>query len=106
MTWLTLGLALFLGMHSVSIVAPAWRDAQVARRGELPWKALYTVVSIAGFVLIVIGYGAVRQTPIVLYAAPGWTRHLTMLLMVPARGAQRAGNGIQPMSGLCSRSTA
>ena len=34
MTLLILGLALFLGIHSVSIVAPAWRDAQVARRGE------------------------------------------------------------------------
>jgi uncharacterized membrane protein len=83
MTWLILGLALFLGMHSVSIVAPAWRDAQVARRGELPWKGLYSIVSIAGFALIVVGYGAARQVPVVLFVAPAWTRHLTMLLMLP-----------------------
>jgi uncharacterized membrane protein len=83
MTWLILGLALFLGTHSVSIVAPAWRDAQVARRGELPWKGLYSIVSIAGFALIVVGYGAARQVPVVLFVAPAWTRHLTMLLMLP-----------------------
>ena len=30
MTLLILGLLIFLGVHSVSIVAPAWRDAQVS----------------------------------------------------------------------------
>lgn len=83
MSGLVLGLVLFLGVHSVSIVAPAWRDAQVARYGEKPWKALYSLVSIAGFVLLVIGYGAARQSAIVLYTPPTWTRHLALLLMLP-----------------------
>jgi uncharacterized membrane protein len=83
MAWLILGMALFLGMHSVSIVAPGWRDAQVARRGELPWKGVYTVVSIVGFVLLVVGYGAARQSPVVLYDPPAWARHATLLLMLP-----------------------
>ena len=38
MTLLVVGLLLFLGAHSVSIVAPPWRDAMVARLGEKPWK--------------------------------------------------------------------
>jgi len=83
MAWLVAGLVLFLGMHSVSIVAPAWRDAQVAQRGETPWKGMYSVVSILGFVLLVVGYGAARASPVPLYDPPGWTRHLALLLMVP-----------------------
>jgi uncharacterized membrane protein len=80
---LILGLVLFLGIHSVSIVAPAWRDAQVAQRGDKAWKGIYTVISIVGFVLLVYGYGIARQSPVVLYSPPLWTRHLTLLLMIP-----------------------
>jgi uncharacterized membrane protein len=83
MALLLAGLLLFLGMHSVSIVAPSWRDAQVLRHGELPWKGLYSVLSIVGFVLIVVGYGAARQSPVVLYAPPMWTRHLALVLLLP-----------------------
>ncbi|MEW6705178.1 MAG: NnrU family protein [Pseudomonadota bacterium] len=80
---LVLGLILFLGVHSASIVAPAWRDAQVARRGEKAWKGLYALVSLVGFVLLIVGYGAARESPMLLYQPPAWTRHLAMLLMLP-----------------------
>jgi uncharacterized membrane protein len=83
MTWLILGLVLFLGIHSVSIVAPGWRDAQARRLGEFPWKGIYTLISIAGLVMLVIGYGMARQSPVVLYAPPSWMRHVVMLLMLP-----------------------
>ncbi len=84
MTLLILGLVLFLGVHSVSIVAPGWRDAMQARLGEGPWKGLYSLISIAGFALIVIGYGLARQSPVVIYTPPTWLRHLALLLLVPA----------------------
>jgi uncharacterized membrane protein len=77
------GLVIFLGLHSVSIVAPAWRDAQVARLGERPWKGLYAVVSIISFVLMLYGYGLARQSPVVLYSPPVALRHFTLLLMLP-----------------------
>lgn len=80
---LILGLVLFLGVHSVSIVAPAWRDAQVARRGENAWKGLYTVVSAVGLVLLVVGYGMARQSPVVVFSPPAAMRHLAFLLMIP-----------------------
>lgn len=83
MTWLILGLVLFLGTHSVAIVAPTWRDAQAMRLGEYPWKGLYALVSVIGFVLLAVGYGMARQSPVVLYSPPPWTRHVVMLLMVP-----------------------
>lgn len=83
MTLLILGLILFLGVHSVSIVAPAWRDAMQSRLGEGPWKGLYSLISIAGFALIIFGYGLARQDPVLLYAPPTWLRHLALLLLVP-----------------------
>jgi uncharacterized membrane protein len=84
MTLLILGLVLFLGVHSTRIVADGWRSATIARVGEKPWKGIYSLLSIAGFVLLVIGYGAARQSPVVLYAPPVWTRHLAALLTIPA----------------------
>jgi uncharacterized membrane protein len=82
MTWLVLGLILFLGVHSVSIVAPAWRDAQAAKN-EKAWKGLYSVIAAIGLVLIVIGYGQARQEPTWLWASPVWMRHVAWLLLLP-----------------------
>ena len=84
MTLLLLGLALFLGVHSTRIVAESWRTATIARVGAMPWKGIYSLLSIAGFVLLVIGYGAARQAPVALFAPPVWTRHLAALLTIPA----------------------
>jgi len=83
MILLIVGLVLFLGIHSVSIVAPGLRDAQVALRGDKVWKGVYAVVSIVGFVLLLYGYGLARQSPVVLYSPPVWMRHVTLLLMIP-----------------------
>ena len=83
MSLLVLGLVLFLGIHSVSIVAPAWRDAQVARRGERAWKGMYALASLAGLLLLIHGYGLARLAPVVLYTPPTGLRHLALLLMLP-----------------------
>ncbi|WP_206956413.1 NnrU family protein [Trinickia acidisoli] len=84
MTILILGLLIFVGVHSTRLVAPSWRDAQVARLGEHGWKGLYSVASLVGFVLIVWGYGMARRTPAVLWAPPLGIRHLTALLVAVA----------------------
>ncbi|MEO7057951.1 MAG: NnrU family protein [Caldimonas sp.] len=78
-----LGLALFLGIHAVTIVAPGWRAEQVARRGIGAWKALYSIVAAIGLALLVIGFGMARHDPVVLYSPPAALRHLALLLMVP-----------------------
>lgn len=83
MTWLVIGLVLFLGIHSVSIFAPRGRNALALRMGEGPWKGLYTVVALAGFGLIVAGYSAARQDPVVLWVPPVAMRHIAALLMLP-----------------------
>jgi uncharacterized membrane protein len=76
------GLILFLAPHSVSIVNEPWRDRMVTRMGERTWQALYSLVAIGGFVLIVWGYGLARQDPIILYVSPLWLHHITLLLMI------------------------
>jgi uncharacterized membrane protein len=82
MTTLVAGLILFLGVHSVRIFAEPWRVRTIARIGEKPWKAVYSLISIAGFVLLVWGYGQARQQGVVLFEPPVFMRHLTSLLML------------------------
>lgn len=81
MSILIIGLVLFLGAHSVSIVAPAWRDRIALRIGEIPWQGLYSVVAIAGFVLIVWGFGSARYETAVLYVPPHWLHQVAVLLL-------------------------
>jgi uncharacterized membrane protein len=83
MAILVLGLSLFLGIHSVSIINSQWRTDLVARFGEIPWKALYALLSLVGFYLIVSGYAVARQAPVVIYEPPAWMRHINLLLMLP-----------------------
>ena len=83
MTYLVAGLIVFLGVHSVAIVAPAWRDRMAVQLGDPAWKALYTAVSIVGFVTLVHGYGIARQSPHVLYTSPPFMRDVAALLMLP-----------------------
>ena len=85
MGMLVLGLVLFLGVHSTRIVAEGWRTGMVARLGEKPWKAAYSLVAIAGFVLMVWGYGLARQSPVLLWPQPpAGLRHLASLLTLAA----------------------
>lgn len=84
MSVLILGLLIFLGVHSLRIFADGWRSRQIARLGEKPWKGLYALVSIIGFVLICWGFGLARQHPVLLYVPPLWLRHLNALFTLVA----------------------
>jgi uncharacterized membrane protein len=77
------GLVLFLGVHSVAIAAPAFRSRAIHRLGEGAWKGLYSLISLAGFVLLCYGFSLARQAPIVLYSPPAWLRNVTLILMLP-----------------------
>lgn len=82
MTLLIIGLLLFLGIHSISIFALQLRD-ELAAKSPLLWKAVYSVISLAGLALVVYGYGEARLSPTVLYVPPFWLKHLSTLLLLP-----------------------
>ena len=84
MTLLILGLLLFLGVHSVRIVADDWRRAQIARLGLNRWKATYALLSLVGFVLIAWGYGQARAAAGELWLSPHWLRIVAAVLMLAA----------------------
>ena len=84
MVYLLLGLLIFLGTHSLRIVADDWRSRAVARIGLWPWKALYGLASLAGFALIVRGFAQARLAPVVLWTPPVAMRHLAALLTLVA----------------------
>jgi uncharacterized membrane protein len=77
------GLVLFLGVHSVAIVAPYWRERMGLLMGQLQWKGLYALISLAGFVVLIWGYALARQSPLILYTPPSWLRYASFVLMVP-----------------------
>ena len=80
---LILGLIIFFGTHSISIVNRRWRDQRLLRLGEPAWKGLYSLVSLLGFGLICYGYGAARLAPLILYTPPLWLQHVAFALMLP-----------------------
>lgn len=82
MTLLVAGLILFFGIHSVAIVAPGARERLAQALGRNGWRGVHSLFSLAGLVLIIVGYGQARLAPVVLYAPPLWTRHVTFLLML------------------------
>ena len=84
MSVLILGLVLFLGVHSTRIFADGWRTAMIRRLGASKWKGLYTLLSLAGFVLLVWGFGLARQQPVALWSPPFFMRHVAWLLTLIA----------------------
>jgi len=80
-TLLVLGLIIFLGTHSFSMARRA-RFGIIRKVGEGPYKGLYSLLSLAGIILISVGYGQYRQTGYIpVWDPPVWTRHLALLLV-------------------------
>jgi uncharacterized membrane protein len=81
---LILGLLLFLGMHA-STINRSGRAALIGRLGEGGYKGVYTAVSLVGLLLIIWGYASYRASGYIpLWDPPVWTRHLAVLIMLPA----------------------
>ncbi|MCB8820973.1 NnrU family protein [Microvirga rosea] len=81
MALLVLGLVVFIGTHAFSMARQA-RAGVIAKVGEGPYKGLYSLLSLAGIVLIAIGFGRYRaEGYIPVWDPPVWTRHLALLLV-------------------------
>ena len=82
MLLLIIGLVLFFAIHSISIINVAWRDSIAQRLGVGPWRVLYSLMSLAGLVVLIWGYGIAGSDPVILYTSPDWLRHINFLLML------------------------
>ena len=77
MTLLIVGLALFLGIHSVRMV-PGLRPLFVSAIGAGGYKLLYTLLSVIGLALII--YGKIQAHPTeILWYPPEWSRTLAFV---------------------------
>ncbi|MEQ1651534.1 MAG: NnrU family protein [Hyphomicrobium sp.] len=86
MMLLIVGLILFLGVHLLP-TSPDVRDGLRDRLGAGTYKAVFSVVSLIGFAIIVLGYHKMQLNPgknPVLWDPPVWTRHIALLLMLPS----------------------
>ena len=72
----------FIGLHSIRIVAGEWRSARIAARGERAWKGPIALGSLVGLALIVWGYSMARKEPVLLWTPPSWAPHLAALLVL------------------------
>jgi uncharacterized membrane protein len=81
---LILGLAGFVGTHSF-VAMRGERAALIARLGEGPYKALFSLLSIIAVVLIAWGFARYRAAGwIDVWYPPAWLRHVAIALMWPA----------------------
>lgn len=81
---LVIGLVIFIGVHSIRMFAPQWRERAMAQDGSMRWKLRFGMITLIATGFIVIGYAQLRLEPIWLWFPPMWTRHLSALLMLVA----------------------
>lgn len=80
MTFLILGIILFLGVHLLRVVAPGFRLSMIDKFGENGWKGLYSVLSLVTLVILIWGYAT---APVInLWFPPMGMNHLTTTLML------------------------
>jgi uncharacterized membrane protein len=84
MNRLILGLVVFFGVHSISLLALRWRNLMAERLGIRAWRLLYSIGAAVGLYLLISGYGAARGEDSLLYVTPSAFRYLAAILMLPA----------------------
>jgi uncharacterized membrane protein len=77
----TLGVALFLGVHLVPMM-PKWRAALVVRLGEGPYKAAFALLALAGLIGAIVAYRFTPHVP--LWSSPAPLRAVSAVLMLAA----------------------
>lgn len=81
MTYLIIGLIVFFAIHSLPMFAGV-KDSVVQKLGPAPYQGLFALMSLAGFVLIVIGMARAEFVPV--WQPPAWFKFMTVALMIPA----------------------
>ena len=99
MDMLIAGLVIFLGIHALRVWGEGVRSALLSRLGPLGFKGVYSIASLAGFYLLIVGYGQARLEPVALWTPPHGMAHATVALMwvsmVLLAAAEIPRNGIK-----------
>lgn len=99
MEMMVAGLLVFLGVHSIRMVADDWRTRMRERLGKGLWKGIYSLISLLGLALVAWGFDAAREHPVLMWLPPLWLRHaaslLTLLAFILLAAAYVPGNGIK-----------
>ncbi len=77
------GLILFFGTHYFSAFRSRTDGGLAQRMGRGPYMGLYSLLTLAGFILMIWGFGNLKPW-IPVWTPPSWTRHIAMALMLPA----------------------
>ncbi len=84
MTILIMGLVIFFGSHSISMMRPL-RAQLISQLGPMPFKGIYSILSLTGFVLIIYGFGDYRADGLIpVWEPPRFLHHVTHLLVMLA----------------------
>ncbi len=78
---LILGLLVFLGVHSLRIFGESRRTHYVTVLGEKKFKALYSLLSLIGFLILVAGFSQARLSPEWIWVPPAAAKHAMFFLM-------------------------
>lgn len=81
MDMLIAGLLIFLGVHALRVWGEGLRGALLLRLGPLGFKGLYSLASLAGLYVLIVGYGQARLAPVQLWTPPSGMAHATAALM-------------------------
>lgn len=86
MTPMIIGLLVFFAIHMLP-TQPDLRTGLIERFNPGTYKVAFTIISLIGLVLIIVGYGKLQvdagKNP-QLWSPPAWTAHITLLLMIPS----------------------
>ena len=83
---LAIGLVVFFAIHFIPANVDL-RNGLIGRFGETGYKAIFSILSLIGLVLIVVGFAKLQLHPgknPQLWDPPAWTRHVAVALMLPA----------------------
>ena len=84
MTYLIAGLVVFFTVHLYATFrSRAPETSMRVRLGEGPYMGIFSVLAIAGIVLIVAGYGAMRPS-MIIWAPPVWLKHINLVFQLAA----------------------
>jgi uncharacterized membrane protein len=76
------GAAVFFGTHLFTSFRKRG-PGDIAERMGRRYMGLYSLVSLAGFALLIWGYAMMRPGEAHVWDAPPWTRHLVLAMMFP-----------------------